>query len=87
MRRRGRVFREIGDVLIQAFRLKGTARQLVSAAVTHATDFHTWQSLVENGGLTAPQAVDLMVAMVRRAARGGTAGRIRRRAPQAVGVD
>jgi AcrR family transcriptional regulator len=70
MERRGRFFREIADVLTQAFRLRGVARRLVGAAVTHAVDFHTWESLVENGGLTTVQAADLMGAMVRRAARG-----------------
>jgi AcrR family transcriptional regulator len=67
VRERGQFLIEIRDVLVEAFRSKGRPRDLVPAAIAHAVDFHTWQSLVETGGLTAPQAVDLMGAMVRRA--------------------
>lgn len=38
---------------------------VISAAVGHATRFETWQSLVRREGLTDPQAVEAMVAMVR----------------------
>jgi AcrR family transcriptional regulator len=70
LERRDGFFSGIREVLAEPFRAKGRARKLVQAAVAHAVDFHTWQSLVEAGGMTAPQAVDLMVAMVRRAAPG-----------------
>lgn len=59
---------EIRTVLADGFRAKGRARRLVEAAVAHAIAFHTWQSLVETGGLTRAQAVALMAGMVRAAA-------------------
>jgi AcrR family transcriptional regulator len=69
--RRHRFLDQIREVLVAGFRVKGTARKLVRAAVAHAVDFYAWQSLVEGGGLTTPQAVELMAAMVRRASREG----------------
>ena len=44
-------------------------RKAVNAAIAHAVDFRTWQSLVRDGGLTRAQAVELVSAMVERAAR------------------
>jgi AcrR family transcriptional regulator len=37
---------------------------LVAAAVRHAVDFYTWQSLVRRGGLRPDEAVALMTAMI-----------------------
>ena len=79
--RRHRFLDAILDVLVQGFRVKGAAGKLVHAAVAHAVDFYAWQSLVEAGGLTTAQAVELMVAMVRRAFR---ASETRRRRKVAV---
>ena len=42
-------------------------RKAVSAALRHAVDFHTWRSLTNDGGLSRPQAVKLMVALVEAA--------------------
>jgi AcrR family transcriptional regulator len=39
-------------------------RKTVSAAVAHAVDFRTWQSLVRDGGLSRAQAVRLMGSLV-----------------------
>jgi AcrR family transcriptional regulator len=44
-------------------------RKTVAAAIAHAVDFHTWRSLVRDGGLSRAQAVELVSAMVERAAR------------------
>jgi AcrR family transcriptional regulator len=44
-------------------------RKTVTAAIAHAVDFHTWRSLVRDGGLSRAQAVELVSAMVERAAR------------------
>ena len=44
-------------------------RKTVHAAVAHAVDFHTWRSLVREGGLGRAQAVELVSAMIERAAR------------------
>jgi hypothetical protein len=40
----------------------------VRTAVGHALAFDTWNSLVREGGATRPQAVELMRALVERAA-------------------
>ena len=42
-------------------------RKTVSAAVAHAVDFRTWQSLVREGGLTRGQAARLMASLVESA--------------------
>ena len=42
-------------------------RKTVSAAVAHAVDFRTWQSLVRDGGLSRAQAVRLMASLVESA--------------------
>ena len=67
---------EIRDVLIQGFKSRGPRglpdgrkdRKVLEAAVGHAVDFRTWQSLAD-GGLATPQIVALMVGMVRGAGR------------------
>jgi AcrR family transcriptional regulator len=43
-------------------------RKIVTAAIAHAADFTTWRSLVRDGGLSRAQAVELVSAMVERAA-------------------
>jgi hypothetical protein len=42
-------------------------RKTVTAAIAHAADFRTWQSLVREGGLTRGQAARLMSALVEAA--------------------
>jgi AcrR family transcriptional regulator len=42
-------------------------RKTVSAAIAHAVGFHTWRSLVRDGGLSRKQAVRLVSAMVEAA--------------------
>jgi AcrR family transcriptional regulator len=42
-------------------------RKTVSAAVAHAVDFRTWQSLVREGGLSRAQAARLMTSLVESA--------------------
>jgi AcrR family transcriptional regulator len=43
-------------------------RKAVTAAIAHALDFRTWQSLVREGGVSRAEAVRLLSAMVERAA-------------------
>jgi AcrR family transcriptional regulator len=43
-------------------------RKAVNAAIAHAVDMNTWRSLVRDGGLKRGQAIDLVGAMVERAA-------------------
>jgi hypothetical protein len=47
---------------------RGGRARLVRTAVRHALAFETWDSLVGGGGATRPQAVELMRALVERAA-------------------
>jgi AcrR family transcriptional regulator len=42
-------------------------RKTVSAAIRHAVDFRTWQSLVRDGGLGRAQAARLMASLVESA--------------------
>jgi AcrR family transcriptional regulator len=56
--------------LDEARRSLGTGRprrKTVTAAIAHAADFHTWRSLVRDGGLRRAQAVALVSAMVEAA--------------------
>ena len=39
-------------------------RKMVTAAIRHAVDFRTWQSLVREGGLSRAQAAHLMASLV-----------------------
>ena len=58
------------DALIAGRRERGHARRRVRAALAHALDFPTWQSLVRENGLKDAEAVSLMAAMVESAGRG-----------------
>ena len=51
-------------VLCEPYRKRSQFR-IISAAIGHATQFPTWQSLARGEGLSDPQAVEAMVAMVR----------------------
>jgi len=51
-------------ILSEPYRKKSGFR-VVSAAIGHATQFPTWQSLVRGQGLSDREAVEAMVAMVR----------------------
>jgi AcrR family transcriptional regulator len=57
------------DALIAGRRERGNARRRVRAALAHALDFPTWQSLVRENGLKDAEAVSLMAAMVEAAGR------------------
>lgn len=46
----------------------GEGQPLTVAAVRHAVDFRTWQSLVSHGGVATADAIKLMAAMVQSAA-------------------
>lgn len=53
------------DVLAGGWRARGKRRRRLLAAIEHALDFRTWQSLVRERGLSDDDAVELMVALVR----------------------
>src|SRR5204863_7097504 len=52
------------DVLADGRPVTGKRRTLLRAALNHATDIHTWQSLVRDGGLSRAEAIALAAAMV-----------------------
>jgi AcrR family transcriptional regulator len=47
---------------------RGSRQRVLSAAVRHAIDLASWRTLVEHGGVSRRQAVELMLALVESAA-------------------
>jgi hypothetical protein len=45
--------------------VRGRRRELLLAAIAHALDFGTWQSLVRQQGLDDEGSIEVMVEMVR----------------------
>jgi AcrR family transcriptional regulator len=52
------------EVLVAPFRVRPPRRRLLSAVVGHAASFWTWRSLCVEHGLSNPQAVSVMAALV-----------------------
>jgi AcrR family transcriptional regulator len=52
------------ETLMAGRRERGRRRERVHAAIGHAVDFTTWRSLVNDRGLEADEAVDLMAGLV-----------------------
>ncbi len=65
---RVRYLAELRDLLVEGWPTRGKARALLQAAVGHALEFRTWQSLVRRQGCRGEDAVGLMVAFVRATA-------------------
>jgi len=63
---------------------QGDGGRRVRAAVGHALAFETWRSLVREQGLSQAEAIDLMVALVASASRGGGADSLDSRLPGSV---
>ncbi|MHB8510623.1 MAG: TetR/AcrR family transcriptional regulator [Actinomycetota bacterium] len=57
-------YEDVRAVLREPYR-KRSKFKVISAAIGHATEFSTWQSLVRSHGLSDPQAVEVMATMVR----------------------
>jgi AcrR family transcriptional regulator len=57
-------FDGVHATLMAGRRERGSRREIVTAAIGHATSFPTWRSLVQEQGLAQDQAVELMVSMV-----------------------
>jgi AcrR family transcriptional regulator len=57
------------DVLSAGWSARGRARGRCRSAIGHALSFYTWRSLEREQKLSRSDAVDLMVALVERAAR------------------
>ncbi|HXG35452.1 MAG TPA: TetR/AcrR family transcriptional regulator [Dehalococcoidia bacterium] len=62
-------WQHLRDSLAQGFPLDDERRPLLLAALAHALDFRTWQSLVRGQVLDNQQAVELMAGMVLAVAR------------------
>jgi AcrR family transcriptional regulator len=60
---------EMAELLASGWGARGARRALLTAALRHAIDFRTWQSLVERGGMTASDGARLMGALAEDAAR------------------
>jgi AcrR family transcriptional regulator len=67
---------EMAELLASGWGARGARRALLRAAIRHAIDFRTWQSLVERGGMTASDGARLMGALAEDAvSRSGRAAR------------
>ena len=62
---------EMRDVLARGWNRRGRRRAALLAAITHSLELSTWESLVRRQGLSAADAVDLLVGFVRCAGGSG----------------
>jgi hypothetical protein len=53
------------DVLARGWKRRGGRRRLLLAAIEHALDLKTWQSLVRERGLSDVEAIGLLVGLVK----------------------
>jgi AcrR family transcriptional regulator len=60
---------EMAELLASGWGARGARRALLKAAIRHAIDLRTWQSLVERSGMTASEGARLMRALAEDAAR------------------
>lgn len=72
---RGDLIRATNGVLLEGWGVRGRRRDVLRAAIAHATSITTWQSLVDQQGLADEEAVALLVELVRAAAMGVSSGR------------
>ena len=56
--------RAMNEALLDGWGLRGRRRAILRAAIAHATSVVTWQSLVDQQGLSEEEAVGLLTAMV-----------------------
>jgi AcrR family transcriptional regulator len=66
----GQYLAAVRGILAAGWGARGKRRELLLAAIGHALDFATWRSLVRGQEMDVERAVELMVRMVRCAARG-----------------
>jgi AcrR family transcriptional regulator len=68
VRRNFRAFHQFmaaaGEILLAGRGVRGRARKRTLAAIGHALDFTTWQSLARDQGLDDPDAIRLMLGLV-----------------------
>ena len=65
---RVRYLDDVRDLLLVSWPSRGHARAWLRAALGHALDFRTWQSLVRGQGCRTDEAVQLMFLFARAAA-------------------
>lgn len=65
---------EATEVLADGWPVRGRRARVVSVAVRHALDFHTWRSLAGPGGIARTEAVELVIGLVEAAV--GPPGRV-----------
>lgn len=58
---------DVAHVLAAGWPARGARRRVVIAAIRHAVDFRTWQTLIRDGGIARAQGITLAVALVERA--------------------
>jgi len=63
--------RAMPSVLLEPWKARGRRRQVLAAALVHATAVTTWQSLVMQEHLASSEAEELLIALVQAAAQGG----------------
>ena len=61
---RADLMRGINRELLEGWGLRGRRREVLGAAISHATSLTTWQSLVDQQGLREGEAVELLTALV-----------------------
>jgi AcrR family transcriptional regulator len=66
---RTEMMRAIIKVLLEGWGLHGRRRDVVRACIAHSTSVMTWQSLVEQQGLSDEEAVGVLTGMVLAAAK------------------
>jgi AcrR family transcriptional regulator len=65
---RADLLRAMTGVLLEGWRVRGRRRDVLRAAIAHATSVSTWQSLITQQKLTDKEAVGVLTAMVVAAA-------------------
>lgn len=61
---------EMTEILAAGRTVRGRRRRILTAALRHVLDFHTWRSLTVDNGLGRTEAVELVTALVAAAAAG-----------------
>jgi AcrR family transcriptional regulator len=65
----------LNNVLLEGWQVRGRRHEVLRAAIAHATSISTWQSLVEQQGLSGEEAIGVLIGMVRAAMSGDSEAR------------
>jgi AcrR family transcriptional regulator len=72
---RAELIMAMNGVLMEGWPARGRRREVLRAAIAHATSITTWQSLVEQQGLSDEEAISVLIGMVNAAISGDIAPR------------